>query len=268
MSLIFDIRSARLYETWYQSPWGKAMDSFVEKLTPSLLNPQPGERILDIGCGSGNHLLIFNKLGLDISGVDASPYMVSMARERLGDRCLLKTGTAEDLPFEDNEFDLAVLINTLEFLDDPQQALREAGRVAKRKIFIVVINSLSWYWLFQKIQCPFQETLLNHVRPYNLWKLKSSVQAAYGRVPIEWESTPTVSPLLRKTRESLSGIGGGVSRSPFSRFLGLSATIVYTVKTDNLPLKIRVKETGQSVAEGITSMGSKHDSVPPQSGPS
>ncbi|MBW1912155.1 MAG: methyltransferase domain-containing protein, partial [Deltaproteobacteria bacterium] len=92
MSLIFDIRSARLYETWYQSPWGKAMDGFVEKLTPSLLNPQPGERILDIGCGSGNHLLIFNKLGLDISGVDASPYMVSMARERLGDRCSLKTG--------------------------------------------------------------------------------------------------------------------------------------------------------------------------------
>ena len=243
------------------------MDSFVEKLTPSLLNFQPGERILDIGCGSGNHLLIFNKLGLDISGVDASPYMVSMARERLGDRCSLKTGTAEDLPFEDNEFDLAVLINTLEFLDDPQQALREAGRVAKRKVFIGVINSLSWYWFFHKIQCPFQETLLNHVRPYNLWKLKSSVQAAYGRVPIEWESAPMVSPLLRKTRDSLSGIGG-ISRSLFSPFLGLSATIVYTVKTDNLPLKTRVKKTGQSVADGITSMGSRHDSVPPQSGPS
>ena len=131
MGLIFDIRAARLYESWYKSPKGKLMDSFFESIVPTLLDPQKGEKVLEIGCGSGNQLLYLSKLGLDIYGIDASPYMISLARERLGNRCTLKTGMAEDLPFGDNEFDISLLINSLEFLDDPVETLREAGRVTK-----------------------------------------------------------------------------------------------------------------------------------------
>jgi len=66
MGLIFDIESARRYESWYRSARGRAMDRFVEKAIYELLDPRPKERVLDIGCGSGNHLLFFNKLGIDI----------------------------------------------------------------------------------------------------------------------------------------------------------------------------------------------------------
>ncbi|MFC1820118.1 class I SAM-dependent methyltransferase [Thermodesulfobacteriota bacterium] len=235
------------------------MDTFIERIVPELLEPQPHERILDIGCGTGNHLLFLNKLGLTISGIDASPYMIHKSRERLGDRCTLKIGMAEDLPFDDNEFDLAVLINTLEFLDDPLKALREAGRVAKKKVFIGVMNSLSWYCLFDKLQGLFRETLSNHIRRYNLWELVSYIQAAYGSVPIAWRGELAWPLFPDRVGGSLSDMMK-LSNWPFGSFLGLSATIEYRVKTDNLPLKIRVRKTEQSVAGGISTIGNINNS--------
>ena len=251
MGLIFDIRSARLYDSWYQSPQGKAMDKLTEKMIREMLEPQPGERVLDIGCGSGNHLLYFNKLGLDLNGVDASSLMIKKARERLGNRCSLKKVKAEELPFDDNEFDLTVFINTLEFLDDPLQALREAGRVTRRKVFIAVMNSLSWYCLCKKFQGFFRESLFNHVKPYNLWELRSFVRMAFGQVPIAWGCAQIWPPFVRKMAGFITD-SLNLNHCPFGSVLGLTATIVYRVKTDNLPLTIGMKKAEQSVARGVT----------------
>lgn len=254
MGLIFDIHSARLYDAWRRSSRGKAMDSFLERLIPEMLRPRQNESVLDIGCGSGNHLLLFNRFGLDINGVDASPYMIDMARKRLGNRCTLKTGNARDLPFNDNEFDLAVLINTLEFLDDPLQALREAGRVAKRKVFVVLINSLSCYSMYDKLHSIFAGTISRHIQSYHLWELRTFMRAAFGQVPIVWETESSLPRFLNQT-----GVfrhkSWKLSSWPFGPFIGVSVTIDYTLKTNNLTLKIGIKNAEQPAANSITSIG-------------
>jgi len=126
MGLIFDENSAGFYQSWHRSSQSRAIEKSMEQLVLSLIDPEPGERVLDIGCGTGNHLIMFNKLGLNVSGVDASSHMVQEAKSRLGHRSTIKVGMAEDLPFDDNEFDLAVLVNTLEILYKPLLALLEA----------------------------------------------------------------------------------------------------------------------------------------------
>jgi ubiquinone/menaquinone biosynthesis C-methylase UbiE len=254
MGLIFDIHSARRYEAWCNSPKGRELDRFIRENTPLLLDPQPGERVLDIGCGSGNHLLFLNELGLDIHGMDASPYMLSKARERLGNCCTLKIGMAEDLPYDDNEFDLSVLINTLEFLDDPIQALKEACRVTKRKIFIGVMNSLSWYRLVNRVEGSFRDSFMDHIRCYNLWELKSYVRMVFGQVPVDWRSIQILPSIFCKITGLLSA-SSGQHHCPFGPYLGLSLAIAYTVRTDNLPLKVRVPKTGQPIAGSITPVG-------------
>jgi len=251
MGHIFDITSAKLFQSWYQSSQGKAMDEAINKSILTLLEPQRGERVLDIGCGEGNHLLYLGSLGLDINGIDASPYMISRARERLGDRCTLKTGVAEDLPFDDNEFDLAVFINTLEFLDNPMQALREAGRVAKRKVFIGAMNSLSWSCLSRKSAGLFRQSIFKHIRFYNIWELKTFVQMAYGNVPIAWRCAPGRSAVLGRM-DRLMNERWNIQHCPFGSFLGLSATILYRTKTEQHPLKVRLKKAGQPIARGVT----------------
>lgn len=240
MGLIFDQETSELYETWYQSPYGRAVDQSIESLLHSQIRPKSGDRVLDVGCGTGHHILNLSRLGLDASGVDASPYIIRRARERLGPRVELQVGYAEDLPFDDNAFDVVVLINTLEFLDNPLAALREAGRVAHRKVFVGVLNSLSWVGLIKRIQGYLGDPVFRRAKFFHLWQVKSLMQAAFGAVPLSWGCI-NIGP---------SFLGRGESpgdQSPFGSFLGVSATMTYRLRTGNVPLTVRIKNGRRSL---------------------
>ncbi len=244
MTLIFDRKSASAYDSWYQSRQGQSFDRTLEALFPSFLDPCPGDRALDIGCGSGNHLLVLNRLGLDITGIDASSSMIRRARERLGGRCTLKIGKAEDLPFEDNTFDFAVLIHTLEFLDDPLPALREAGRVASKKVFVGIMNPLSCDGVLRKIKGYFGNPLFQYAHFFNLWQIMAIFRTAYGPVPLSWQCAPPY--FSRPPAQAHDSSGSWLDRRlPFASCLCFSATLVYTTKTRNLPLKMRLKEASR-----------------------
>jgi len=247
MGLVLDNHSIRLYEKWLQSPAGKAMDEFFLSMIPAILSPHKNDRILDIGCGTGNQLLSLTKLGFGLNGVDASPDMIEIAKSRLGNRCELKTGQAEDLPFSDNEFDIAMLVNTLEFLDDPLAALKEAGRVAKKKVLICVINSLSLYNLGARLQGVFRETLARHIRPFHLWEMKSHIKNAYGAVPIVWRYAPDW-PQLKGRNTVLNPNMEGLFNCPVGSMMGISITLKPLIRAESLPLKIKAE---QPFPEGI-----------------
>jgi len=258
MGHIFDKKTAQIYDSWYRSSQGRVIDGSIEQMLVALLRPKPKDRVLDIGCGSGNHLIVFNRLGLDVSGIDASPYMIQKAEERLGHRCSLKTGTAEALPFGDNEFDLAVFVNSLEFMDDPLQVLREAGRVASKKVFIGVINSLSWSGLSRRVQGYLGHPLFSRARFYSLWQIKSLLQMAYGPVSVSWGCIGNRPSTGEKAMASGKGSWDG-NHSPFGFFLGFSAALEYRMKTDNLPLKIKLKKASHSLMGAKTLEDLKRD---------
>ncbi|MBW2007681.1 MAG: hypothetical protein DRH20_04705 [Deltaproteobacteria bacterium] len=251
MACVFDENTARIYETWCRSPQGRAVERAAEEMLLRLLHPRPGQRVLDVGCGSGNHLLILNRLGLDITGLDASPTMIRRAGERLGQRCELRLGRAEDLPFEDNAFDVVIMIHTLEFLADPVAALREAGRVASSKVFLGVMNSLSLEGLMGRARGYFKDSFYGRARMYNLWQIKGYLTRALGDVPIAWLCTP-----WKGAAPDHAGVSGKrvrlFGKSPFGPFIGAAATLLYRVRTDNLHLKLRVKEAGGSVVGAET----------------
>ncbi len=246
MGHVFDQNLARLYEAWQKSSEGILLDRLSSELILRLLRPQKGERILDIGCGTGNHLLLFYRSGFDVTGLDASPYMLDIARSRLGDRASLKIGRAEDLPFEDNEFDLATLIITLEFLDDPLEALREAGRVARNKVFVGVLNSLSFGCMCKRFYTLFHDSIFREARLFTLWGLKSCVRKALGNVPVEWGSAQMMPYFLRNYTERVE-MSSLVQSYPFGTFLGLVSEMTYTLKTENLRVTERLKKGVESL---------------------
>ena len=247
MGHIFDQKLANLYEAWEKSPEGVSLDRLSTQLIIRLLKPQRGERILDIGCGTGNHLLLFHRLGLDVTGIDASPYMLDIARSRLGNKASLKIGRAEDLPFEDNEFDVATLIYTLEFLDDTYAALREVGRVAKHRVFVGVLNGLSLGCIANKCYALFHDTIFREVQLFTLWGLKSSVKKVCGNVPVEWGSVQAMPFFLRKYSERIE-MSPVLQSSPFGRFLGLVFEMTYTLRTESLRVTERLKKEAESPA--------------------
>ncbi len=251
MGKVFDREASEQYALWAQGPQGQAMDRWIESCLPGLLRIHPGERVLDIGCGHGSHLLLLKRLGLDTSGVDASPHMIKRARERLGQSCNLKTAMADDLPFEDNAFDISVMIHTLEFLENPLEALREAGRVTRRALFIAVMNSFSWNGVVRKISLSSSFPHLSGCRYYSLWQLKALVQAALGSVPVKWHSSSSLQPVIARACSMVTGSRFEPSL-PFGSFIGVSAEIVYRFKTDNLTLRVPARARRHSVVDGAT----------------
>ena len=87
-------------------------------------------RLLDIGCGSGYAAAMAAKQGALVTGIDITPELIELARERVpsGE---FQVGGMDDLPFEDASFDAAVGFNAFQFADDPGRAVGEAARVVK-----------------------------------------------------------------------------------------------------------------------------------------
>src|SRR5439155_9820414 len=92
-----------------------------------LLEPKPGERILDIGCGEGSLTKKIIERGATVLGVDASPEMIAAARCNGVDALLL---AAEDMQFF-AEFDAAFSNATLHWVLEKDQAARAIFRALK-----------------------------------------------------------------------------------------------------------------------------------------
>jgi SAM-dependent methyltransferase len=93
--------------------------------------------MLDIGCGVGAFLRLVAERGAEPHGIDASDALIEVARKRLPDADL-RVGDMEDLPYDDDTFDLVTGFNSFFFANDMVAALREAGRVAKPGAPIVI----------------------------------------------------------------------------------------------------------------------------------
>ena len=91
---------------------------------------EPGDRVLDIGCGAGAFLRIIAEHRAEPHGLDASEALIALSRERLPDADV-RVGEMEALPWEDDTFDLVTGFNSFFFANDMVAALRESGRVAK-----------------------------------------------------------------------------------------------------------------------------------------
>jgi ubiquinone/menaquinone biosynthesis C-methylase UbiE len=103
-----------------------------------ILEPEPGERVLEIGPGTGYYTLdLAEWLGPDgtVEIFDIQQEMLAHTMERARERGLSNVqpteGDARSLPYEDDSFDAAILTSTLGEIPDQDAALREISRVLK-----------------------------------------------------------------------------------------------------------------------------------------
>jgi len=87
-------------------------------------------RYLDVGCGSGMAAGLAADLGADVSGIDASEALLMIAKEQV-QKADFQLGDLEDIPFEDDSFDVVTGFNSFQYAGNPALALGEARRVTK-----------------------------------------------------------------------------------------------------------------------------------------
>jgi SAM-dependent methyltransferase len=89
-----------------------------------------GDRVLEVGCGSGVFLRAGVDRGAAVTGLDSSERLVELARGRVPE-AELAIGDLQALPFGDDCFDVVAGFNAFFFAADMVAALRESGRVAR-----------------------------------------------------------------------------------------------------------------------------------------
>lgn len=125
--LINDLQSLGLHRHW-------------KRRLLQLAAGQPGERALDLCCGTGDVALAFARQGLEVAGLDFSEPMLAVAEKRFQTQNLKSKfsrpvqflwGDAQQIPFPDNSFDIVTISYGLRNLADWETGLREIRRVAR-----------------------------------------------------------------------------------------------------------------------------------------
>jgi SAM-dependent methyltransferase len=131
---LFGARAAAWAETWEgHAGWGTPV--YVHVLERAEVGS--GSRVLDCGCGAGRFARMAADRGASVAGIDAAQGLVEIAAERVpeGD---FRAGDVEALPWEDDSFDLVTGFSAFQFADDKVRALREARRVSRGSVAVVI----------------------------------------------------------------------------------------------------------------------------------
>ena len=108
----------------------------VDRVISLCLEGLKPESVLDVGTGTGLFAEAFQKQGLPVTGIDVNPEMLKLSRRKVHG-ATFAVAEAEHLPATDGSFDLVFLGLVLHETDDPSLALREAHRVAKRRVVVL-----------------------------------------------------------------------------------------------------------------------------------
>lgn len=167
------------------------------------LDPQPGERILDLATGTGWTSRIVARLGAVVTGADIGADLIAAATERASKEGLdiaYRLGDAEKLPFADGEFDAVISTCGVMFASRPEAAAAELGRVCRAGGRIALTTWLSDSNLFKMFMV---------MKPYMPPPSSSPPPS-----PFEWGKTERIQELLRATFDLKFEKGTSYYREP------------------------------------------------------
>lgn len=126
-------RIAKWYDTLFEP-----LNAGLRSIGMKMFSPKEGMLVLDVGCGTGIQLELYQEAGCKVFGIDPSPSMLEVARQRLGDRADLYLGDASDMPYPDETFDLITATLTLHemtsamrsaVMNELKRSLKKDGRI-------------------------------------------------------------------------------------------------------------------------------------------
>jgi SAM-dependent methyltransferase len=130
---------------WGSGPYQGVTETItdIHQAVIERLDPQPGQRLLDVASGTGAVAELAATTGAEVVGVDIAPALIEQAKERAAERGLdidYRVGDAEALDFEDGSFDLVTSTCGVMFAPDHEAVARELARVTKPGGRIGLVN--------------------------------------------------------------------------------------------------------------------------------
>jgi len=240
MGYIFSYQDAVTYEKLLQDPRNGFISELQTWLVRDMIVPAKGQDVLVIGCGTGMCFPPLLQMGLQVSGLDPSPYMLEFAANKFGKSVELHRGFGEDLPFEDNTFNYACMVSSLEYVNNPRKTIEEATRVAKDQLFISAMNRYGLKNIKSRVPGAADNRIYSHARFFNIWELLNIIRSASGPVPIAWKSLSRI-PKDRGTVIRTIQHSKAFQWYPFGTFIGLIVTLIPRYRTRPLTIAYSAK---------------------------
>jgi SAM-dependent methyltransferase len=177
----------RLRDTWISGEYGRIARSFergAEKFVERL-GLKPGMRVLDVACGTGNLTLPAARTGADVTGLDFAPNLIEEAKANAAAEGLninFDVGDAEDMPYEDESFDVVISMFGAMFTPRPDVTASELKRVCRPGGLVAMAN-----WRPESLIGQMFKVLGKHVTPPVgmpsplLWGDQEAVERRFGK---------------------------------------------------------------------------------------
>jgi len=208
---------------WFRGRW-----AVIEALLSRTELPTD-PRILDAGCGTGGNLVRYAERGR-AEGIDFSADAVAFCHQRGFDA--VKEAGLEELPFEDNRFDLVAASDVLEHVDAENRALREMLRVtAPGGAMLLTVPAYAWLW-------SEEDEKLHHFRRYTRRRLRLATKKAGWEPEIATYFNTALLPAIAAARQ----LPGGSSEK---------AEVDRTPAYLNGPLSLPMRGEARLIAHGV-----------------
>lgn len=135
----------RLKDIWSAGDFGQIAKSYEVGAEEFILGLglKPGQKVLDVACGTGNLAFAAAKAGATVTGVDIAPNLVAQAKERAANEkqnIAFDEGDVESMPYEVSTFDAAVTMFGAMFAPRPELVVSELLRVTRDGGMIAMAN--------------------------------------------------------------------------------------------------------------------------------
>ena len=167
-----------------------------------MLDVQPNESVLEIGCGTGHALVEFANRGAQVAALDISEGMINVARKRIQNKVQKRSvglfqGDGLSIPLPGNQFDAVFLSFTLELfdtpdipivLDDCRRVLKSDGRIGVVSLAKQETSAVRIYEWFHRqipnfVDC--RPILVSHLLEAARFDIQSSVFKTMWGLPVE-----------------------------------------------------------------------------------
>jgi len=213
--------------------------------------PLEGKRILDVGCGLGTYVKKMRDFSEEVYGVDVDPEKVAEASRTLPN---IHLAPAEKLPFPDGFFDVVLLHEVIEHVEDDRQAIREAHRVireggrivifAPNRLYPLETHGIFWRGKYRFGNVPLvnylpdllRQRLCPHVRAYT----RDDIRRLFEGLDVEVIVHTQIYPGYDKIAARRPGLGAFLRRVTYAlertplRAFGLSHFVVVGKQNSSL----------------------------------
>ena len=139
IEFIKKLRNKYFYNVYWKQHYKNSWDYGIN-IIDNVINNYSFNTILDAGCGQGDVIKYLLKNGYDCKGVEISDFIVKQKSLELFNRGIIKISSLENIPFDDNSFDIVFSSDVLEHIPEEKIdiVISELCRVAKYDLFLTI----------------------------------------------------------------------------------------------------------------------------------